>query len=58
METQWLHGELCPLVTSRKVGNGLSTRLGRVVDALGSPIDGAGPINTKTRRRVELKAGL
>ncbi|CAL1133237.1 unnamed protein product [Cladocopium goreaui] len=30
--------------------------LGRVVDALGSPIDGAGPINTKTRRRVELKA--
>merc|ERR1719246_91843 len=30
--------------------------LGRVVDALGEPIDGAGPINTKTRRRVELKA--
>merc|ERR1739848_73678 len=30
--------------------------LGRVVDALGAPIDGAGPINTKQRRRVELKA--
>merc|ERR1711972_267816 len=30
--------------------------LGRVVDALGSPIDGMGPINTKERRRVELKA--
>ncbi|CAJ1389847.1 unnamed protein product [Effrenium voratum] len=30
--------------------------LGRVVDALGTPIDGAGPIATKTRRRVELKA--
>ncbi|CAK9102649.1 ATP synthase subunit alpha [Durusdinium trenchii] len=32
--------------------------LGRVVDALGTPIDGAGPINTKERRRVELKALL
>merc|ERR1712093_784749 len=30
--------------------------LGRVVDALGSPIDGQGPINTTSRRRVELKA--
>merc|ERR1712176_350299 len=30
--------------------------LGRVVDALGSPIDGLGPINTDERRRVELKA--
>merc|ERR1740129_2665149 len=30
--------------------------LGRVVDALGSPIDGLGPIETKQRRRVELKA--
>merc|ERR1719465_37298 len=30
--------------------------LGRVVDALGNPVDGAGPINAKTRRRVELKA--
>ena len=26
-----------------------------MVDALGTPIDGAGPINTKERRRVELK---
>ena len=30
--------------------------LGRVVDALGNPIDGKGPINTKQRSRVELKA--
>merc|ERR1719272_1627057 len=30
--------------------------LGRVVDALGNPIDGKGPINTTTRSRVELKA--
>merc|ERR1711971_1094032 len=30
--------------------------LGRVVDALGSPIDGLGPIATDERRRVELKA--
>merc|ERR1712078_180346 len=30
--------------------------LGRVVDALGMPIDGLGPINTSKRRRVELKA--
>merc|ERR1719201_2476087 len=30
--------------------------LGRVVDALGMPIDGLGPINTSERRRVELKA--
>merc|ERR1719321_1132777 len=30
--------------------------LGRVVDALGAPIDGLGPINTDVRRRVELKA--
>merc|ERR1719263_1578177 len=30
--------------------------LGRVVDALGNPVDGAGPINAKVRRRVELKA--
>jgi len=26
------------------------------VDALGAPIDGLGPINAKSRRRVELKA--
>jgi len=30
--------------------------LSRVVDALGTPIDGQGAIVTKTRRRVELKA--
>src|SRR5262245_26699592 len=32
------------------VGEGL---LGRVVDALGNPIDGKGPLNTKENRRVE-----
>src|SRR6476620_8986593 len=35
------------------VGKGL---LGRVVDALGNPIDGKGPIVTTERRRVEVKA--
>ncbi len=30
--------------------------LGRVVDALGNPIDGKGPIETSERRRVEVKA--
>jgi F-type H+-transporting ATPase subunit alpha len=30
--------------------------VGRVVDALGQPIDGRGPIETKETRRVELKA--
>ncbi len=35
------------------VGKGL---LGRVVDALGNPIDGKGPLNTTERRRVEVKA--
>ncbi|KHL26319.1 ATP F0F1 synthase subunit alpha [Croceibacterium mercuriale] len=35
------------------VGKGL---LGRVVDALGNPIDGKGPIATTERRRVEAKA--
>ncbi|KAK4248189.1 P-loop containing nucleoside triphosphate hydrolase protein [Corynascus similis CBS 632.67] len=30
--------------------------LGRVVDALGNPIDGKGPINTKEKRRAQLKA--
>jgi F-type H+-transporting ATPase subunit alpha len=35
------------------VGKGL---LGRVVDALGNPIDGKGPINTETRARVDVKA--
>jgi F-type H+-transporting ATPase subunit alpha len=35
------------------VGRGL---LGRVVDALGNPIDGKGPIDSSERRRVEVKA--
>ena len=35
------------------VGPGL---LGRVVDALGNPIDGKGPIEAAERRRVEVKA--
>jgi F-type H+/Na+-transporting ATPase subunit alpha len=30
--------------------------LGRVVDALGNPIDGKGPIKTKERARVDIKA--
>src|SRR3989338_835764 len=30
--------------------------MGRVVDALGLPIDGKGPLETKTTRRVEVKA--
>ena len=30
--------------------------LGRVVDALGNPIDGKGPITAKERRRVDVKA--
>jgi F-type H+-transporting ATPase subunit alpha len=30
--------------------------LGRVVNALGQPVDGAGPIETEDRRRVEIKA--
>jgi F-type H+-transporting ATPase subunit alpha len=30
--------------------------LGRVVDALGNPIDGKGPINASTRARVDVKA--
>jgi F-type H+/Na+-transporting ATPase subunit alpha len=35
------------------VGKGL---LGRVVDALGNPIDGKGPIKTEARARVDVKA--
>ncbi len=35
------------------VGKGM---LGRVVDALGNPIDGKGPIQSDERRRVEVKA--
>jgi F-type H+/Na+-transporting ATPase subunit alpha len=30
--------------------------LGRVVDAIGQPIDGKGPINTETYRRLEIQA--
>ena len=30
--------------------------LGRVVDALGNPVDGKGPINAKERRRAQVKA--
>merc|ERR1719515_336026 len=33
-----------------------SELLGRVVDALGNPIDGAGPLNAKARQRVGIKA--
>ena len=35
------------------VGKGL---LGRVVDALGNPIDGKGPIEAETRRPIEMIA--
>ena len=35
------------------VGEGM---LGRVVNALGQPIDGKGPIKTSERRRIEIKA--
>ena len=35
------------------MGDGL---LGRVVDALGEPIDGEGPIQYTERQRIELKA--
>jgi len=45
----------------KRTGDILSTTvgpamLGRVVDALGHPIDGKGPINTTEYRRVETKA--
>jgi F-type H+-transporting ATPase subunit alpha len=30
--------------------------LGRVVDALGNPVDGKGPISTESRSRIEVKA--
>jgi F-type H+-transporting ATPase subunit alpha len=40
-------------IVDAPVGKGL---LGRVVDALGNPIDGGGPIESVERRRVELKA--
>lgn len=35
------------------IGEGM---LGRVVDALGNPIDGHGPIKSDMRQRIELKA--
>jgi F0F1-type ATP synthase alpha subunit len=35
------------------IGEGM---LGRVVDALGNPIDGFGPIKADQRQRIELKA--
>jgi F-type H+-transporting ATPase subunit alpha len=35
------------------IGEGM---LGRVVDSLGNPIDGAGPIKSDMRQRLELKA--
>lgn len=40
-------------ITQVPVGEAL---VGRVVDALGNPIDGMGPINTQHYRRVEIKA--
>jgi F-type H+-transporting ATPase subunit alpha len=40
-------------IASVPVGDEL---VGRVVNALGQPIDGKGPINTKTMRKVEIKA--
>ena len=40
-------------IVDTPVGKGL---LGRVVDALGNPIDGKGPIQSTERRRVDVKA--
>jgi F-type H+-transporting ATPase subunit alpha len=40
-------------IASVPVGKGL---LGRVVNALGEPVDGKGPIDTKEQRRLEIKA--
>lgn len=40
-------------IVDMPIGEGL---LGRVVDALGNPIDGKGPINSSERKRVEVKA--
>lgn len=40
-------------IVDTPVGKGL---LGRVVDALGNPIDGKGPIQYTERRRVDVKA--
>src|SRR6185503_6287543 len=40
-------------IASVPVGEGL---LGRVVNTLGQPIDGKGPIQSNTQRRIEIKA--
>src|SRR6185436_13963439 len=40
-------------IVDAPVGKGL---LGRVVDALGNPIDGKGPIKADARKRVDIKA--
>eukprot|EP00397_Hematodinium_sp_SG-2012_P011628 GEMP01011773.1.p1 GENE.GEMP01011773.1~~GEMP01011773.1.p1 ORF type:complete len:569 (+),score=126.39 GEMP01011773.1:48-1709(+) len=51
-----LEGDSCKrtgAIVDVPIGEGL---LGRVVDALGNPIDGEGPIPYTDRRRVELKA--
>src|SRR5229473_1573171 len=40
-------------IVDTPVGKGL---LGRVVDALGNPIDGKGPIKAEAKRRVDVKA--
>ena len=42
-----------PAIVDVPVGKGL---LGRVVDGLGNPIDGKGPLEAFERRRVEVKA--
>lgn len=44
---------MTPLQVDVPVGPEL---LGRVVDALGNPIDGKGPPKTKERRRAQMKA--
>lgn len=40
-------------IVSVPVGDGL---IGRVVDAIGNPIDGAGPIEASEQRKIEVKA--
>ena len=43
--------------TSRVLEIGVGDELlGRVIDPLGNPIDGKGPINTSARRRLEVQA--
>ncbi|KAK8050425.1 hypothetical protein PG994_012155 [Apiospora phragmitis] len=44
------------IVRERSMFPSVPEMLGRVVDALGNPIDGKGPLNTKERRRAQLKA--